>query len=171
MKISKRNWAILCLIPIVAACTTKPPSPTQASVPRAAGSPVSPVSQSTIAPGSVRDFQVNVGDTIHFAYDRFAIDGSERAILDRQAEWLNKYKSVRVSLEGHCDERGTRAYNLALGARRAEAAKQYLEQDGVSSARMSTLSYGKERPVCSESTATCWAQNRRAVTIVSGVSS
>jgi peptidoglycan-associated lipoprotein len=75
---------------------------------------------------------------------------------------------VRVTIEGHCDERGTRAYNLALGARRAETVKQYLEENGVAGARVGTISYGKERPVCAESTEECWARNRRAVTVLSG---
>lgn len=167
----RRHWPVLLLIPVLAACTTKPPSVPPASAPSAAAPPASPVTQTTIVPGSARDFQVNVGDTIHFDYDRFAITRSERTILDRQAEWLGRYAAVRVSIEGHCDERGTRAYNLALGARRAEAVKQYLEEKGIASGRMTTISYGKERPLCSESTEACWAQNRRAVTIVSGANS
>ena len=89
-------------------------------------------------------------------------------MLSRQAAWLQKYSEVRVTVEGHCDERGTREYNLALGARRANAVKAYLIGLGVPAGRIETISYGKERPICTESTEDCWAQNRRGVTVVAG---
>ena len=88
-------------------------------------------------------------------------------MLQRQAAWLARYPSVRVNIEGNCDERGTREYNLALGARRANAVKEYLVSLGVAASRVETISYGKERPICSESTESCWAQNRRGVTAIS----
>ena len=111
-------------------------------------------------------------DTIHFAFDQYDIDPEARAILDSQANWLMAHPNTRVTIEGHCDERGTREYNLALGARRANAAKEYLVSLGVSSARVDTISYGKERPICTQSTEDCWAQNRRGVTtITSGAAS
>jgi peptidoglycan-associated lipoprotein len=122
--------------------------------------------QTTTVPGSVQDFRVNVGDTVHFDYDRYAVRGEDRDLLQRQAAWLQKYPQVRVSVEGHCDERGTREYNLALGARRANAVKEYLVSLGISSARVETISYGKERPICTESNESCWSQNRRGVTTI-----
>ena len=123
---------------------------------------------SSIVPGSAEDFKVNVGDTVHFDFDKYDILENDKPVLQRQATWLGKYPSVRVTVEGHCDERGTREYNIALGARRANAVKEYLVSLGVSSARVDTISYGKERPVCTESSEDCWAQNRRGVTTISG---
>jgi len=105
-------------------------------------------------------------NTVNFALDSYDIDGSARAILDSQAAWLAKYPNVTVSLEGHCDERGTREYNLALGDRRANSAKNYLAARGVAAGRISTISYGKERPLALGSDDQSMAQNRRAVTIV-----
>src|SRR4029077_20892398 len=97
--------------------------------------------------GSVDDFKNKAGtDTVHFGTDLYDIDASAAAILDAQATWLTQYPNVRITIEGHCDERGTREYNLALGDRRANAAKNYLAGKGVNASRMSTISYGKERP-------------------------
>jgi peptidoglycan-associated lipoprotein len=107
-------------------------------------------------------------NTIHFALDQYDIDPEARAILDSQARWLMAHPDTRVTIEGHCDERGTREYNLALGDRRANAAKNYLAARGVSPARITTISYGKERPLALGSDEGSWAQNRRAVTIVIG---
>lgn len=105
-------------------------------------------------------------DTIHFAFDQYDIDPQARSILDSQANWLMAHPNTRVTIEGHCDERGTREYNLALGDRRANAAKNYLAARGISPSRITTISYGKERPVALGSDDASWAQNRRAVTIV-----
>jgi peptidoglycan-associated lipoprotein len=105
-------------------------------------------------------------DTIHFSFDQYDIDPEARAILDSQANWLQAHPNTRVTIEGHCDERGTREYNLALGDRRSNAAKNYLAARGVSPARITTISYGKERPIALGSDEGSWAQNRRAVTIV-----
>lgn len=105
-------------------------------------------------------------DTIHFAFDQYDIDPEARAILDSQANWLQSHPNTRVTIEGHCDERGTREYNLALGDRRSNAAKNYLAARGISPARITTISYGKERPIALGSDDASWAQNRRAVTIV-----
>lgn len=152
----------------LAGCETKPP-PAQ---PQPTPSPAVTQQSSSIVPGSAEDLRVNVGDTVHFDYDKYAILDSDKATLQRQTAWLAKYPSVRVTVEGHCDERGTREYNLALGARRANAVKEYLVSLGVSAARVDTVSYGKERPMCTESTESCWAQNRRGVTtIASGANS
>ena len=152
---------------VLAACASKPRPAAEAPPP--APSPM-PQEQSrvetTVVPGSVQDFRVNVGDTVHFDYDRYEVTSEDRDILQRQAAWLQKYPTVRVTVEGHCDERGTREYNLALGARRANAVKDYLVTLGVPSSRMSTISYGKERPICTESNESCWAQNRRGVTTI-----
>ena len=105
-------------------------------------------------------------DTVHFAVDQYDIDPEARAILDGQATWLTRYPQARITIEGHCDERGTREYNLALGDRRANAAKNYLAAKGIDPARMTTISYGKERPLALGSDEASWAQNRRAVTVV-----
>jgi len=148
----------------LAACTTKPQAVEQAPPPAAA--PAAPEVTSNVVPGSIQDFRVNVGDTVHFDYNASAITDEDKGTLQRQATWLQKYPQVRVTVEGHCDERGTREYNLALGARRANAVKEYLVSLGVSSARLDTISYGKERPICTESTEDCWAQNRRGVTTI-----
>jgi peptidoglycan-associated lipoprotein len=156
---------------ILGACTHKqeavntapPPAPPP---PPAAAAPA-PVT-SRIVPGSAEDFRVNVGDTVHFAFDQYNVEDADKAILGRQAAWLQRYPQVRVSVEGHADERGTREYNLALGARRANAVKEFLVAQGVSTGRIETVSYGKERPICTESSEGCWAQNRRGVTVVTG---
>jgi peptidoglycan-associated lipoprotein len=122
-----------------------------------------------VVPGSDADFQRSVtSNTINFGLDQYDIDSTARLILDSQAEWLGRYPDVRITIEGHADERGTREYNLALGDRRANAAKNYLAARGVSEARMAVISYGKERPVALGSDEESWARNRRAVTIVAG---
>jgi len=151
-----------------AGCSTKrqeslPPAPVGAEAPATQPD----TGGSGIIPGSAADFLRSVtSDTIHFALDQFDINAEARAILDSQSAWLAKYPNVRVTIEGHCDERGTREYNLALGDRRANAAKNYLAARGVSPARITTISYGKERPIALGSDEASWAQNRRAVTIV-----
>lgn len=119
-----------------------------------------------IVPGSREDFMRSVSsDTVHFSLDAYDIDPEARAILDSQAIWLQRYPNVRISVEGHCDERGTREYNLALGDRRANAAKNYLSARGIDASRISTISYGKERPAALGSDEGSYAQNRRAVTV------
>ena len=120
-------------------------------------------------PGSNADFVRSVqSNTINFGLDQYDIDPTARAILDSQVEWLARYPNVRITVEGHCDERGIREYNLALGDRRANAAKNYLVARGVDAGRIRTISYGKERPVALGSDEASWAQNRRAVTVVLG---
>ena len=174
MKISTvLKFAALSAGLMLAACTTKeqvaatpPPAPpppvSQPPAPRPPG----------ITPGSLQDFKVNVGDTVHFAYNEYNIQDADKGTLQKQATWLNRYPSVQITIEGHCDERGTREYNLALGARRANAVKEYLVSLGVNTSRLQTVSYGKERPLCTQSNEDCWAQNRRGVsTITSGATS
>lgn len=116
--------------------------------------------------GSAEDFVVNVGDRVFFDFDRYNLKPQARQVLERQATWLKRYPSVVITLEGHCDERGTREYNLALGERRANSAKNYLVALGVNPNRIRTISYGKERPAVAGSNDAAWAQNRRAVTAV-----
>jgi peptidoglycan-associated lipoprotein len=122
-------------------------------------------------PGSQQDLTLNVGDRIFFDTDSAAIRADSAATLGRQAQWLAKYPNETVTIEGHADERGTRAYNLALGARRAAATRSFLASKGVAASRMRTISYGKERPVAVCDDISCWSQNRRAVTVVSGAGS
>lgn len=126
----------------------------------------------TITPGTPEDLVANVGDRVFFDTDRSSLSDEARATLQRQAAWMQLYPNLTFTLEGHADERGTREYNLALGGRRANAAKDYLVSLGVNGGRINTVSYGKERPVCLDSNENCWSQNRRAVTVVaSGVGS
>ena len=119
-------------------------------------------------PGSPQDFAVNVGDRVFFESDSSELSGTAQATLAKQANWLQQYSRYSITIEGHADERGTREYNFALGARRAETTKEYLVAQGVSSPRIRTISYGKERPVASCNDNSCWSQNRRAVTVLTG---
>jgi len=117
-------------------------------------------------PGSQQDFVVNVGDRVFFETDSSELTPQSRATLDKQAQWLTNYNRYAFTIEGHADERGTREYNIALGARRAETVREYLVSRGVSGQRMRTISYGKERPVALCNDISCWSQNRRAVTVL-----
>jgi len=117
-------------------------------------------------PGSQEDLVANVGDRVFFAFDRSNIAADQRPVLERQAAWMGRYPEVQVMVEGHTDERGTREYNLALGQRRANSARDVLVAGGVASSRISTISYGKDRPAALGSDEAAWAQNRRAVTVV-----
>lgn len=119
-------------------------------------------------PGSPGDFVVNVGDRVLFDTDSSQINSAGRQTLDRQAQWLLQYSNYTFTIEGHADERGTREYNLALGARRAAAAKNYLVSKGIDASRIKTLSFGKERPVAVCNDISCWSQNRRAVSVLAG---
>jgi len=121
---------------------------------------------SAAVPGSQQDFVVNVGDRVFFDTDSSDLSGQARATLDKQAEWLNHYSQYAFTIEGHADERGTREYNIALGARRAQTVRDYLVSRGVAAQRMRTISYGKERPVAVCDDISCWSQNRRAVTVL-----
>ncbi|OBZ95389.1 membrane protein [Pararhizobium polonicum] len=119
-------------------------------------------------PGSTQDFTVNVGDRIFFDTDSTSIRADAQATLDRQAQWLAKYPNYAIRVEGHADERGTREYNLALGARRAAATRDYLASRGIPAGKIKTISYGKEKPVAVCDDISCWSQNRRAVTVLGG---
>ncbi|NSZ65001.1 peptidoglycan-associated lipoprotein Pal [Agrobacterium tumefaciens] len=120
------------------------------------------------APGSQQDFTVNVGDRIFFDTDSTSIRADAQQTLQRQAQWLARYPKYAITVEGHADERGTREYNLALGARRAAATRDFLASQGVPASRMKTISYGKEKPVAVCDDISCWSQNRRAVTVLGG---
>ena len=155
----------------VAGCSKKrpetlPPAPlTDTEAGQAA--PSDTVGGDTVVPGSDADFRRSVtSNTINFGLDMYDIDPAARAVLDSQSEWLARNPNVRATIEGHCDERGTREYNLALGDRRANAAKNYLVAKGISPSRLTTISYGKERPAATGSDESSYAQNRRAVTVV-----
>ena len=119
-------------------------------------------------PGSQQDFVVNVGDRVFFDSDSSELNSTAVATLDKQANWLSRYSSYSFMIEGHADERGTREYNFALGARRSEAVKNYLSAKGVAAARIRTISYGKERPVAVCDNISCQSQNRRGVTLLGG---
>lgn len=120
------------------------------------------------APGTVGDFQTNVGDRIYFLVDQSTLTEEGQETLRRQAAWLKQYPNVTVQVEGHADERGTREYNIALSARRATVTREFLTGQGVEPARVTTIAYGKERPVSLCDAESCWAQNRRSVTVVTG---
>jgi peptidoglycan-associated lipoprotein len=122
------------------------------------------------APGSQQDFVVNVGDRVFFETDSTDLTMQSRATLDKQAQWLTTYNRYAFTIEGHADERGTREYNFALGARRAETVRNYLASRGIEPSRMRTISYGKERPVAVCDDISCWSQNRRAVTVLNASS-
>ena len=118
------------------------------------------------APGSQQDFVVNVGDRVFFENDSSELTSQSVATLEKQAQWLQIYNQYTFTIEGHADERGTREYNIALGARRAQTVRDYLASRGVQAQRMRTISYGKERPVAVCNDISCWSQNRRAVTVL-----
>jgi peptidoglycan-associated lipoprotein len=126
---------------------------------------------SGIKPGSQQDLVVNVGDRVFFDFDKFSVRPDQQSTLNKQVAWMKANPSVTVVIEGHCDERGTREYNLALGERRANSVKDYLVGAGVNPERVKTISYGKERPVALGSNEEAWSQNRRGVTKVSGAGS
>ena len=121
-------------------------------------------------PGSQEDFVVNVGDRVFFESDRSELTAQSIATLEKQARWLQNYSQYAFTIEGHADERGTREYNIALGARRAQTVRDYLASHGVNPQRMRTISYGKERPVAVCNDISCWSQNRRAVTVLNASS-
>ena len=156
----------LAALAALAACASRPdPTPTGP-----AGPTTPPVTQpSGPTPGSAEDFRVSVGDRVFFGYDRFDLSTEARAVLERQAAWLRRYPNVRVLVAGNCDERGTREYNLALGARRAAAARDFLVSLGIDGGRIESVSYGKERPLDARANEEAWSVNRNAHTqIVSG---
>jgi peptidoglycan-associated lipoprotein len=164
MKATSRTLLVATAVIALAACSKKPPE----------ALPPAPVDTTEAPPpppsgpvkGSQEDFLASVSsDRILFATDESEVDAGDQATLQSQAAWLQANPTVRVTIEGHCDERGTRDYNLALGEKRANAAKNYLATIGVDPSRITTISYGKERPAALGSDESAWAQNRRAVTV------
>lgn len=121
---------------------------------------------SPATPGTARDFAVNVGDIVYFSTDSVELSPEAQQTLGNQARWLQQYSQYTLTIEGHADERGTREYNIALGAKRAQAVRTYLSQHGVNGSRIRTVSYGKERPVAVCNDISCWSQNRRAQTVL-----
>ena len=158
----------------IAACAShQKPAPPSTSAPTETGPGPSqesgnlpPARPSGPAPGSVQDFVINVGELVYFDFDKFDIRADAAPILAAQAGWLARYPDVRVRIEGNCDERGTREYNFALGARRANAVRDYLVAHGVAAGRITTISYGKERPLDPGSDEQAWARNRNARTAI-----
>ena len=142
--------AAFAALAIVAACSSSSTEPPPAST--------------TVTPGSIADFKQNVGDRVYFDTDMSNIREDGRATLAKQAEWLKKYSNYPILIEGKCDERGTREYNLALGERRANAVRQYLVAQGLPADRLKTISYGKERPEVVGSDEGAWARNRVGIT-------
>jgi peptidoglycan-associated lipoprotein len=119
-------------------------------------------------PGSEKDFSINVGDRVYFLVDQSTLTPEAQETLRRQAAWLKQYPNVSIQVEGHADERGTREYNIALSARRATATREFLIAQGVTGSRISSIAYGKERPVALCDAEQCWSQNRRSVTVITG---
>jgi peptidoglycan-associated lipoprotein len=158
-----RFFGVAMALLLVSACSHAPPPATPAG-------PVGPIGPGGpgYAPGSQQDLAATAGDRVFFAFDRADISSEGQQILRRQAEWLRRYPQVSVTIEGHCDERGTREYNLALGERRAQAVKNVLVAMGIPASRVSTISYGKERPIIVGSSEESWAQNRVGITAVNG---
>ena len=162
------------MVLFVAACATTPKdsADSSGSGSSSSGSDVSSegsiteTSGSGIVSGSQEDLIVNVGDRVFFGYDSSDLDSDALELLQDQVAWLKQNSDVTVTIEGHCDERGTREYNLALGEKRAQAVKNYLIGLGINPDRVSTISYGKERPAVVGSNDGAWAQNRRSVTLV-----
>ena len=159
------------IVLFVAACATKPKdtADSSGSGSSSSGSEEGTITETTgsgIVSGSQEDLIVNVGDRVFFGYDSSDLDSDALELLQDQVAWLKQNSDVSVTIEGHCDERGTREYNLALGEKRAQAVKNYLIGLGINPDRVSTISYGKERPAVVGSNDGAWAQNRRSVTIV-----
>ena len=163
-----RAGLALLLAASLAACASDPDAVSALSEGAGGGATGSGVSGGALDPTSEEYFRVTVGDRVFFATDSATLDGQAQQTLRAQAQWLAQNPGMSVTVEGHADERGTRAYNLALGARRAQAARDFLAAQGVVPTRIRTVSFGKERPVALCSNESCWSQNRRAVTVVAG---
>ena len=159
-RLFSRRGALALGLALLAAACAKSPSELDGQLAGGAGG------AGAATPGSAQDFVVNVGDRVFFDTDSTSLNTEAQSVLGRQAQWLALYPRYTVTVEGHADERGTREYNLALGARRAKAAQDFLVARGVASTRIRTISYGKERPVALCDQDSCWAQNRRAVTVL-----
>jgi peptidoglycan-associated lipoprotein len=155
-KAGTRSAAALAVAVALAACSNTPKPDSELSMGRNAPA----------TPGSARDFTVNVGDIVYFSTDSTELSAEAQQTLANQARWLQQYAQHTIMIEGHADERGTREYNIALGARRAQVVRTFLAQHGINAQRMRTISYGKERPVAVCNDISCWSQNRRAQTVL-----
>ncbi len=168
MKNFTKFTGVIAALTLVSACATSSGPDVDATAgagTNAGAGPTGPV------PGTQGDLENSAGHRVFFAYDQYTLTPQAQATLARQAAWLQEYPETRIKLAGNCDERGTREYNLALGARRAEAARSYLVSLGVSANRITTVSYGKERPIATGSNEQAWAQNRNATTTIESVGS
>jgi peptidoglycan-associated lipoprotein len=152
----------------IAACSSTPDQLADGAGAGGAGSAGGFGAAGSATPGSAQDFVVNVGDRVFFESDSSDLTATATATLDRQAQWLQRHTRHSFLVEGHADERGTREYNFSLSARRAQTVRDYLASRGIPASRMRTVSYGKERPVAVCNDISCWSQNRRAVTVISG---
>ncbi len=170
--------SLFAVLVLVSACASEPEEATTTDS-SGDGTSTSNINSTTssngvnnVTSGSDRDFIINVGDRVFFGYDRSDLSAASQSTLAKQSAWLLQFPNIAIQIEGHCDERGTREYNLALGERRANAVKEYMISLGVSAGRISTISYGKERPAVEGSNNGSWAQNRRGITrITSGANS
>jgi len=147
--------AVCCCFLALAACSKK-------------NTPDLDAGTSSAKPGSQQDFTLNVGDRVYFSEDQSTLTPEAEETLRKQAQWLQQYGGVTVQIEGHADERGTREYNISLSARRATATREFIIAQGVDGGRISSIAYGKERPVALCDAEQCWSQNRRAVTVITG---
>lgn len=174
LKLALIGAAVLSLAACASHPKPTPPAPPPAPTPEAPPPPAPPpppMSEQPMGPtpGSTQDFVINAGDRVYFDYDQYSIRADAGPILDKQADWLRRYSQVHVRIEGNCDERGTREYNMALGARRANAVRDYLVGRGVAAGRIETVSYGKERPMDPGTGEDAWAHNRNGhTTLTSG---
>ena len=157
----------------VTACASRPkpapapePTPAPAPAPAPEPAPAPPPPTSSVIPGSMQDFTVNVGDRVYFDLDSYSVRADAAPLLDAQAAWLVRYPNVQIRIEGNADERGTREYNLALGSRRANSVREYLVQRGVQPSRISTVSYGKEKPIDAGANEEAYQRNRNAHTAI-----
>lgn len=165
----KLSFAALVAVGLSACASDPAPiAATDASAGAGAGGAGGAYGAGALDPRSIEYFNVSVGDRVFFATDSSSLDDAARATLAAQARWLQENGNPSLTIEGHADERGTRAYNLALGARRAQAARDFLTAQGIDASQLRTVSLGKERPVALCSDESCWSQNRRAVTVVAG---
>jgi peptidoglycan-associated lipoprotein len=158
-----RIITMVAAVALLAACAEEKPT---AQTGATSATPPVTAQRPTVVPGSQADFVANVGDRVFFEFDKYALKPDARVQLAKWVEFLKKYPNDQLVVEGHCDERGTREYNLALGERRANAVKDFLVAQGVQATRLKTISYGKERPAVLGSNETAWAQNRRGVGVV-----
>ncbi len=154
--------SLLSALLLIGACSTDPEetAATTGTTTQTAAAPAG------IPPGSTQDFIVNVGDRVFFEFNKANLTDKSQAVLDKQADWLQKWSEAQITVAGHCDERGTREYNLALGERRSNSVKDYLVSKGVAASRIKTISYGKERPAVLGSNEWAWSQNRRSVSSI-----